>query len=58
MFDVAKFSLGYVYDIPVSEHLALGLGVVGSLYALPSALDTAYGSNPSSYMVFVRVKLR
>ena len=58
MFEVAKFSLGYVYDIPVSEHLALGLGAVASLYALPSALDSAYGSNPSSYMMFVRVKLR
>jgi hypothetical protein len=58
MFDVAKFSLGYVYDIPVGEHLSLGLGAVGSLYSLPSALDAAYGSDPSSYMLFVRVKLR
>jgi hypothetical protein len=57
MFEVAKFSLGYVYDIPIEEHLALGLGAVGSLYSLPSALDAAYGSGPSSYMLFVRVKL-
>ena len=57
MFDVAQFSLGYVYDIPVGQHLSLGLGAVGSVYDLPSALDTAYGSNPNSYMLFVRVKL-
>jgi hypothetical protein len=56
--DVSKFSVGYVYDIPVGEHLSLGLGAVGSLYSLPSALAPAYGSGPSSYMVFTRVKLR
>jgi len=57
-FDVSKFSVGYVYDIPVGEHLSLGLGALGSLYSLPSALEPAYGSSPSSYMVFTRVKLR
>jgi hypothetical protein len=57
-FDVSKLSVGYVYDVPVGEHLSLGLGAVGSLYSLPSALEPAYGSSPSSYMVFTRVKLR
>jgi hypothetical protein len=57
-FSVSKFSLGYVYDIPLAEHLSLGLGAVGSLYALPSALDPYYGSNPGSYMLFTRVKLK
>jgi hypothetical protein len=57
-FGVSKFSLGYVYDIPVGEHFSLGLGALGSLYGLPSALGPAYGSSPSSYMVFTRVKLR
>jgi hypothetical protein len=57
-FNVSKFSLGYVYDIPVGEHLSLGLGAVGSLYGLPSRLEPYYGSNPGSYMVFTRVKLR
>ncbi len=58
VFEVSKFSLGYVYDIPVGEHFSLGLGALGSLYALPSALGPAYGSSPSSYMVFTRVKLK
>jgi hypothetical protein len=56
-FDVSKFSLGYVYDINVAEHVSLGLGAVGSLYALPSALDPFYGSNPQSYTLFTRLKL-
>jgi hypothetical protein len=58
LFDVSKFSLGYVYDLPVAEHLSLGLGAVGSLYSLPSAVEPFYGSNPSSIMLFVRAKLR
>ncbi len=58
IFDVSKFSLGYVYDIPVGEHFSLGLGALGSLYDLPGALRPAYGSSPSSYMVFTRVKLK
>ena len=56
-FTVNKFSLGYVYDLPVAEHVKIGLGGVGSLYALPSALDTAYGRNPASFMLFARASL-
>jgi hypothetical protein len=57
VFDVSKFSLGYLYDIPVAEHFSIGLGALGSLYALPSAVRPAYGSSPNSYMLFTRVKL-
>jgi len=57
-FSVGKFSLGYVYDIPVAEHLKLGFGALGSLYALPSALQPTYGSSPKSYMLFTRLALR
>ena len=57
-FAVSQFSLGYVYDIPVGDHLSLGLGALGSLYTLPSALAPAYGSSPSSTMIFTRVKLK
>jgi len=56
-FDVSQFSLGYVYDIRIAEHVSLGLGAAGSLYSLPAALDPYYGSNPQSYMLFTRLKL-
>ena len=56
-FGVSKFSLGYVYDIPVTQHLKLGVGAVGSAHAFPSELDPYYGSNPLSGTVFVRAKL-
>ncbi|MBL6938312.1 MAG: hypothetical protein ISS15_06910 [Alphaproteobacteria bacterium] len=56
-FNVSSFSLGYVYDIPVADHLKLGLGAMGSVYTLPSAITPAYGSGPTSYMLFTRLKL-
>jgi plastocyanin len=56
-FDVGKFSLGYVYDIPIVDYVKLGFGGVGSIYALPGGLDAAYGNDPASFMVFTRLKL-
>ena len=58
IFQVEAFSLGYVYDIPIAKHLALGLGGVGQAYALPRAIQPAYGNSPLSYTGFVRLKLR
>jgi hypothetical protein len=57
-FNVGKLSLGYVYDIPVAEHVKLGIGGLGSVYALPDSLDDAYGRDPVSGMAFVRLKLK
>ena len=57
-FSVSSLSLGYVYDIPVAEHLSLGLGGMGTVYDLPRGLDHAYGVNPMSYMLFTRLKLK
>ena len=57
-FRVTALSLGYVYDIPVASHLALGLGGQGSLDVLPSAITPAYGDAPASFVGFVRLKIR
>ena len=54
--DVTKLSAGYIHDWPLAEHLYLGLGGLISLYDLPPAVESAYGS-PRSYMVFARLKL-
>ena len=58
VFQVSTASLGYVYDIPVGRRFAVGLGVVGSAYALPAAVKPAYGADPTSYMTFIRFKTR
>jgi uncharacterized cupredoxin-like copper-binding protein len=55
-FTVGKLTLGYVYDIPVARHLKIGVGGLMSHYALPGDLEPSYG-NPTSYMVFARVKI-
>jgi hypothetical protein len=56
-FGVAKFSLGYVYDIPITRHVKLGVGAVGSAHAFPDELEPYYGSSPLSGVLFTRVKL-
>ena len=57
VFRVAAFSLGYVHDVPVARHLAIGLGAVGTVDALPAAIKPVYGGGPLSGMAFVRLKL-
>jgi len=57
LFTLSKFSASYIYDMPVAEHLSLGVGGLGSVFGLPSALKPSYGSSPISYMLFVRAKL-
>lgn len=58
MFRVSAVTLGYIYDMPVGKHMALGLGALGDVYDLPSAIKPAYGASPASYMGFMRLKIR
>lgn len=55
-FGVMKLSLGYIHDWPLGGHFYLGVGGLVSVYRLPAAVDSAYGS-PRSYMAFARLKL-
>jgi len=57
VFTVNKLSIGGTYDIPMADHLKFGIGGLVSKYALPSALKPFYGSDPTSFMVFLRLKL-
>jgi len=58
VFWVSEATLGYVYDIPVAKHLAVGLGVQGTLNLVPSTIKVAYGDDPAGFMPFVRLKIR
>jgi nitrous oxide reductase accessory protein NosL len=58
VFNVGKLSLGYFHTLPVGAHLSLDLGGLVSKYALPSALKPTYGADPTSFMLFARVRLR
>jgi hypothetical protein len=57
-FTVGKLGAGYVYDLRVRGHAALGLGAYGSLSLIPASLEGAYGSTPRSGMVFARLRVR
>ena len=57
IFNVGKLSLGYFRTVPAGAHLSLDLGALVSTYALPSALKPAYGADPTSFMLFARVRL-
>jgi hypothetical protein len=56
-YRVAKLSVGYQRSLPLADHLALDLGGLVSAYALPAALDAAYGKDPKSVMVFSRLRI-
>jgi hypothetical protein len=57
-FRVSKFQLGYAWNTPLGNspfNLALGGSV--SAFAKPAALDLAYGKNPMSATLFVKLSL-
>jgi hypothetical protein len=56
-FAVSKVSLGGIYDIPLAQHLKFGIGALVSKYGLPGELTPFYGSDPTSYMAFFRLKV-
>jgi hypothetical protein len=58
VFRVAEASLGYVYDLPVAMHVALGLGAMGTANFVPDPIKPAYGGTPWGWMPFLRLKLR
>jgi hypothetical protein len=56
IFRVNKLSIGYIYDFPESHGLQFGIGALGSIHFLPDDLEDVYGHNPTSYMLFGRVR--
>lgn len=56
VYTVSKLSLGSYRSVPVGA-LALDLGGLVSKYALPRAIDGVYGSDPTSVMLFARVRI-
>ena len=57
VFYVNKISVGGIYDFPVAEHLKFGVGALVSKYGIPDVAKPFYGSDPTSYMVFFRLKV-
>jgi hypothetical protein len=55
-FRIGAFTFGGERDIVQSHAWQLGLGADVTFYSKPSILDAAYGSNPVSFQVFLRLR--
>ena len=57
-FTVGEATLGYIRDFQVADHAVVGVGGLGTMSFVPSALESSYGKKrPLSFMLFVRAKL-
>jgi hypothetical protein len=56
IFYVNKISVGGIYDWPIADHLKFGIGALVSRYGIPDVAKPYY-SDPTSYMVFFRLKV-
>jgi hypothetical protein len=54
---VNKITIGGIYDFYRIEHFKAGIGALVSKYWLPSELQPLYSSDPTSGMIFARVKV-
>jgi hypothetical protein len=57
VFTVGKVSLGYLYDVVVTDTFRTGVGLVGSVARIPSEIQDDYGDRPLSWMGFLRVRI-
>jgi hypothetical protein len=56
-YRVGKASLGALYEVPVADHLKLGVGGLYAFNFVPAALEPLYGGDPNGAMAFVRLKI-
>ncbi len=55
-FRIGAFTFGGVRDLVQNAKWQVGLGADVTFYAKPAALDAAYGRNPVSFEVFLRLR--
>jgi hypothetical protein len=58
VFNVSEYTTGYFYTVPFHSVLAVDVGGLVTRYSLPTALNGTYGTDPTSFLLFTRVKLR
>ncbi len=57
VYDVSRFSLGYIFDLPLPGEARFGLGLAAAVTSVPAEIEEEYGSSPSSFTGFLRVRL-
>ncbi|WP_157136945.1 hypothetical protein [Sphingomonas sp. PAMC 26617] len=56
VFNVGKVSLGGYHSVPIGK-VALDLGALVSKYDMPRDIQPRYGSDPTSFMLFTRLRI-
>ncbi len=56
VFRVNKLSVGYIRDFDLDLGFKFGVGIEGSKHFSPPELDSVYGDEPASYLLFLRAK--
>jgi hypothetical protein len=57
MCTVRKLSLGWMYDLTSDQPIKWGIGALISGYDVTADLESSYGADPVSYMVFIRTRM-
>ena len=55
-FRIGAYTFGGAHDLVQTRLWQLALGTDVTFYSKPSALDSAYGKNPVSFQIFLRVR--
>lgn len=58
LFKMNRLTVGYSQEFQVTTSLKLDAGAYVSRYFVPSGMEPSYGSDPITYMMFVRVSLQ
>ncbi|WP_420476443.1 hypothetical protein [Noviherbaspirillum sp. ST9] len=58
LFMMNKLTLGYAQDLRVTSSMRMDVGAYVTRYFVPSSMSPSYGSGPTAYMMFARVKLQ
>ena len=58
-FEVGKISAGYIFDMPLSDGVSMGIGAAGSIYDLPPGMENdSRGDTPAAAMFVLRFRFK
>jgi hypothetical protein len=55
---IRAFTAGYTHDLATKSNLETGIGANITGYAIPAAIQPAYGAHPWGVNVYFRVRLK
>ncbi len=57
-FKMNRLTVGYFHEVRASESFRFDIGVFANRHLVPSAMTSRYGDDPTTYMMFIRFKLK